>query len=117
MKMRWFVVGLSVGLLGLGGCKSAFVEADVRNATATAVSLVEVDYPSASFGKESLGAGATYHYRFKVQGDGKTKILWTDAAQKEHSAGGPVLKEGQAGPLTVTITGESAVWDVAGLKP
>ncbi len=117
MKMRWLAVCLSVGVVGMGGCKSAFVEADVRNATATPVSLVEVDYPSASFGKESLGAGATYHYRFKIQGEGKTKILWTDEKQKEHSADGPVLKEGQQGPLTVTITGDCAVWDVAGLKP
>ncbi len=117
MKMRWLAVGLSVGMVVLGGCRSSFVEADVRNATATPVSLVEVDYPSASFGKESLGAGATYHYRFKIQGDGATKILWTDMAQKEHTVSGPVLKEGQQGPLTVTITGDSAVWDVAGLRP
>jgi hypothetical protein len=114
--MRWLAVGLSVAVVCLGGCKSAFVEADVKNASGAAVSLVEVDYPSASFGKESLDAGATYHYRFKIQGDGATKILWTDAGQKEHTVAGPVIKEGQQGPLMVTITGPTAVWDVAGLK-
>jgi len=103
-------------LVMLAGCHSAFVEADVKNATGAAVSLVEVDYPSASFGTESLAAGATYHYRFKILGDGATKVLWTDAAHRDHSAGGPVLKEGQEGALVVTIVGEKAVWETK-LRP
>jgi hypothetical protein len=114
MTMRWFVLGLSV--LGMAGCRSAFVEADVVNGTGAAVSLVEVDYPSASFGVESLGAGAKYHYRFKIQGEGATKVMWTDAARKEHTVAGPKLSEGEQGPLTVTITGDGAVWK-AELKP
>jgi len=98
------------GLVMLAGCHSHYVEADVKNATGAAVSLVEVDYPSASFGTESLAAGAVYHYRFKILGDGATKVLWTDAAHRDHSVGGPVLKEGQEGTLVVTIEGETAVW-------
>jgi hypothetical protein len=77
---------------------------------------VEVDYPSASFGVESLGAGAVYHYRFKILGDGATKVIWTDAARKEHTVSGPVLKEGQQGGLTVRIEGGTAVWKTA-LQP
>ncbi len=107
--MRWVLLGLSV--LGLAGCRSAFVETDVVNASGAPVSLVEVDYPSASFGVESLGVGAKYHYRFKVQGAGGTKVMWTDAARKEHTVAGPKLTEGEQGPLTVTITGDNAVWD------
>ncbi len=105
-----------VVLLGLVGCHSHYVEADVVNASGAAVSLVEVDYPSASFGVESLGAGATYHYRFKILGDGATKVIWTDAARKENTVGGPVLKEGQEGGLTVRIEGGTAVWTTA-LRP
>jgi len=101
---------LLVGALGLCGCRSAYVEADVKNATDKPVSLVEVDYPSASFGVGSLAAGATYHYRFKILGNGATKILWTDAAEKEHSVAGPGLNEGQQGGLTVTISGDAATW-------
>jgi hypothetical protein len=65
---------------------------------------------------ESLGAGATYHYRFKILGDGTAKVMWTDAARKEHTVGGPVLKEGQEGGLTVSIEGGTAVWTTA-LRP
>jgi hypothetical protein len=104
-------VGLGMVLVGLAGCHSHYVEADVRNDSGGAVSLVEVDYPSASFGKESLASGAVYHYRFKILGDGPTKILWTDAERRDHSVGGPVLQEGQEGSLTVRIVGGTAEWD------
>jgi len=115
--MRIAFAGIvAVGLLGIGGCKSAYVEAEVVNASGTPVSLVEVDYPSASFGVGALGAGATYHYRFKILGSSATKVLWTDAAQKEHTVSGPVLQEGQQGTLTVTIDSNTAVWATA-LKP
>jgi hypothetical protein len=108
------------GLMGLAlltgaGCHSAYIEATVKNASGGGVSLVEVDYPSASFGREALAAGAEYHYRFKVLGSGATKVLWTDAAHQEHSAAGPVLHEGDEGRLTVTLAA-TASWDLA-LKP
>jgi hypothetical protein len=106
---------LLLGLAGLSGCKSAYVEADVKNASGAAVSLVEVGYPSASFGVETLAAGATYHYRFKILGDGPTKVMWTDGEKKEHTVAGPKLNEGQQGRLAVTINADSAAWDVGGL--
>jgi hypothetical protein len=115
--MKILVAGLAaLVLLGAMGCKSAYVEADVVNATGAAVSLVEVDYPSASFGVESLGAGATYHYRFKILGDGGTKVMWTDAARREHTVSGPVLREGQQGSLVVRIEAGTAEWTPA-LQP
>jgi hypothetical protein len=103
------VAGLA-GLMVLAGCRSPYVEADVINATASPVSLVEVDYPSASFGTESLAAGATYHYRFKILGSGATKVLWTDAEHHDRSVAGPQLSEGQFGTLTVTLHGATAIW-------
>jgi len=92
------------------GCHSHYVEADITNATGTPLTLVELDYPSASFGTEALAAGATYHYRFKILGSGPTKILWTDAARHDHTVPGPQLSEGQQGALAVTITDTIATW-------
>ncbi len=115
--MRGLVLGVvAVGLVCLCGCRSAYVEADVVNATDAPVTLVEVDYPSASFGVESLAAGTTFHYRFKVLGSGPTKVMWTDAARKDHTAAGPELHEGQQGTLTVMIEGGTAEWKT-GLTP
>ena len=110
--MKWTGAVLAMGALGLGvtGCHSRYIEADVKNESGAAVSLVEVDYPSASFGKEALADGAVYHYKFKILGDGPTKILWTDAKRQDHSVGGPSLQEGQEGTLTITITETAAVW-------
>ena len=120
-KMKTMIERVGMGaaviaLAGLTGCHSHYVEADVKNDSGAAVSLVEVDYPSASFGTESLSSGAEYHYRFKILGDGPVKILWTDAQRQDHSVSGPSLQEGQEGTLTVTITGSTALWNT-GLRP
>jgi hypothetical protein len=102
----------AVVALGLCGCASKYVSAVVRNGSGAAVSVVEVDYPSASFGTDTLAAGAEYDYRFKILGDGPTKIQWLDASGKEHSGSGPALNEGEQGPLVVTLEPDGrAVWD------
>jgi len=116
MSRRAFAIFAATSLLAATGCHSAYIEATVTNATAAPVSLVEVDYPSASFGRESLAAGAGYHYRFKVLGEGPTKVLWTDAAHQDHTIPGPTLHEGDEGTLTITLTPATAAWNL-NLKP
>jgi hypothetical protein len=90
------------------GCHSHYVTADITNTTATPISLVELDYPSASFGTETLAAGATFHYRFKILGDGPSKLLWTDFLRHDHTLPGPHLNEGEEGSLSVTISTSTA---------
>jgi hypothetical protein len=109
--MARFAVVTLVALLCMAGCKSPYVNATVKNDTGAVVTLVEVDYPSASFGRESLAAGASYPYRFKVLGSGATKVSWTDAQRKDHTATGPELHEGQQGQLAITLTATGAQWD------
>jgi hypothetical protein len=110
MHLRTKPLALLTLLAAATGCHSAYIEADITNTTATPLTLVELDYPSASFGTETLAAGATYHYRFKILGSGPTKILWTDAARHDHTVPGPTLNEGQQGTLLVTITPTTADW-------
>jgi hypothetical protein len=102
--MRWCRAGLAVGFVVFAsGCHSAYVDATLTNATSEPVSLVEVDYPSASFGTQSLAPGAVFHYRFKVQGSGNLKLLWTDARRQDHTVNGPSLSEGSEGGLRIEI--------------
>ena len=101
----------ALSLLAISGCASKYVQAAVRNQTSGAVTLVEVDYPSASFGKETLPAGAEYDYRFKILGSGPAKVLWTDSHHQQHEVAGPQLNEGQQGTLIVTLTESGASWD------
>ncbi len=92
------------------GCHSNFVEATVTNATGQSIRLLEIDYPSASFGTQDLAAGASYHYRFKILGEGSAKLLWTDMQEKEHTVAGPALHEGQEGAMHIRIDPETADW-------
>jgi hypothetical protein len=94
----------------ISGCHSAFVEATVSNRTQQRLQLIEVDYPSASFGTQALAPGADYHYRFKIIGEGKLTLTYTDAANKEQKFNGPELKEGDEGPLHIIITSSGAEW-------
>jgi hypothetical protein len=100
----------------LTGCHSHYISMQVHNASGRPITLLEVDYPSASFGADTLANGADYNYRFKILGDGPTKLLWTDATQQNHTVAGPTLHEGQEGTLTATITPTAATW-TAHLKP
>ena len=99
--------------LTFSGCHSAYVEATVSNHTSSPISLVEVDYPSASFGTQNLAPGADFHYRFKVLGSGPMKLLWTDSTRKEHAEPGPGLKEDAEGPLAIVITSSGVEWHPA----
>lgn len=110
--MRFFrAVTPCAALLFACGCHSAFIEADVVNKTAAPIPLVEVEYPSASFGTQDLAPGGVYHYRFKVLGSGAAKVLWTDARHAEHSVAGPALRENDEGTLTLTFDASGPVWD------
>jgi hypothetical protein len=111
--MHWAGIACILAALALGGltgCHSHYVQANITNNSGTAISLLELDYPSASFGVDSLASDAVYHYRFKILGSGPTKLLWTDAQHHDHSVTGPSLQEGQEGTLTVTITPTAATW-------
>ncbi len=98
----WAVVlapALSAGI----GCHSYHVETTVENQTGAAIQLLEVDYPSASFGADSLAAGAQFHYRIQIQGTGPLKIQYTAANRRERQITGPTLSERQQGRLQIVL--------------
>lgn len=94
---------LAPALLTGVGCHSYHIETTVENRTGAAIQLLEVDYPSASFGADSLAAGAEFHYRIQIQGKGALKVLYaTDGGQKEQISG-PQLFEHQQGSLLIVL--------------
>jgi hypothetical protein len=92
------------------GCHSPYVAATVSNRTGQSIELLEVDYPSASFGTQNLAPGSDFHYRFKVLGSGHMKLLYTDSTHQDHKADGPFLKEGAEGLLSIAITPTGVTW-------
>jgi hypothetical protein len=109
--MRLFpIAGLAFCVAGISGCHSAYIQATISNQTAQPLSLVEVDYPSASFGMQTLAPGQDFHYRFKVLNSGDLKLLYTDSHQNNQSFKGPHLQETDEGTLTIVIAKAAPEW-------
>jgi hypothetical protein len=106
--MRWFarmvlLPGISLVGVVLSGCHSAHVEVAVENRTGAPVRLLEVDYPSASFGSDELATGATMHYRIQVQGSGPVKVQYATADGRQLQMEGAALAERQEGSLKIVL--------------
>jgi len=87
----------------LSGCHSYHIDATIENRTGAPIQLLEVDYPSASFGADSLPAGAEFHYRFQVRGNGQVKLSYTAPNGQTVQISGPTLAEHQQGLLDIVL--------------
>jgi hypothetical protein len=100
--------------LVLIGCHSAHVEVTVENHTGGPIRLLEVDYPSASFGADTLATGAVLHYRIQVQGSGPVKVQYTPQGNHPIQFQGPDLSEGEEGNMQITFEPEGKYkWGVS----
>ncbi len=97
-------------LFSLLGCHSAVIDTTLENRSGAPITLLEVDYPSASFGTQNLANGADFHYRFKVLGSGPLKLTYTDSTRHDHTSAGPELKEGAEGLLQIVIEPGNVRW-------
>lgn len=104
--LRAFVLIFSCAVLA--GCRSRVVEVKLINASPQPLTIIVVDYPSATFGVDKLGPGATYQYPIKPVATGPLKVQFTDAQGHSHSYTGPALHKNDQGQLTVTLTQDSA---------
>jgi len=87
----------------LSACHSFHIDVAVENQTGAPVRLVEVDYPNASFGADSIAPGAAYHYRFQVQESGPIKVQYTAGDNHQFQITGPTLAERQEGTLQIVL--------------
>ena len=60
--------------IALSACHSYHIDVTVRNNTGGPISLLEVDYPIASFGADALAAGADFHHRIQTRGSAPIKV-------------------------------------------
>ena len=91
-------------VLGLAaGCHSYHVETTVENRTGAAIQLLEIDYPSASFGANSVAAGAIFHYRIQLRGSGPLKVQYTAGDGRQAQIDGPLVAERQEGRLQIVL--------------
>ena len=85
------------------GCHSFHVETTVENRTGEAIQLLEVDYPSASFGAGILASGADFHYSIQLRGSGPVKVQYTAKDLHQVQIEGPTLAEPQEGQLEIVL--------------
>ena len=103
-RTKLWSAGLSLlAACALAGCHSYHIETTVENRTGAPIQLLEVDYPSASFGADRLDDGADYHYRFQVRGSGTVNVQYTGVGGREVKINGPALDEGEQGQLQIVL--------------
>jgi hypothetical protein len=94
---------LSASAAMLTACHSYHIEATVKNNTGGPISLLEVDYPSASFGADAVAASGEFHHRIQTRGSGPLKVQYTDGSGKQVQVSGPNLYEDQEGRIEVDL--------------
>jgi hypothetical protein len=108
-----FVLALS---LAISGCRSHHVDCVVENRTGAIIHQVEIDYPSASFGIDTLTAGQIYLYKLQVRGVGLLKVQYTDSGGKQVQLKGTKLAEGDRGQYLIILLPDGQVQWVPSLN-
>lgn len=106
LRCYWNIAVAACALLCLVpilACHSYHIETTIENRTGAPITLMEVDYPSASFGADALAAGADYHYRIQIRGSGQVTVQYTAANGYQVQVKGPTLYEKQEGTLQIVL--------------
>lgn len=90
------------------GCRSRVIQVTLINTSTQPVSNIIVDYPGATFGKNTLAPGDAYHYVIKPVETGALKIQFTNAQGANHSFTGPTLRKDQEGSIEIKVNQDSA---------
>ncbi len=97
---------LFAAMIPLVACHSYHIETTVENRTGGTIQLLEVDYPSAGFGADSMAAGASLPYRIQVRGSGLLKVQYTASDGRLAQIEGPALSERQEGRIEIVLLPE-----------
>jgi hypothetical protein len=116
-RHRLRILVICAFVLAASGCKSYWIDADIENQTGQPIHELEVDYPTASFGTNTLAPGAAMHYRFQTRGTGPVKVEYTFGDGKTTHAQGITLEEHQQGQLTIRLLPNGKVEFVPKLQP
>jgi hypothetical protein len=87
----------------IAGCHSYRIDATVENRTGEAITELEVDYPSASFGTNRVAPDGVFHYRFQVRDSGPMTVQYTAANGHQVKVSGPTLHERQEGAVGIVL--------------
>jgi len=96
MRLRRGIFALLLpALMAAAGCHSYHVETTVVNRTGQTIQLLEVEYPSATFGANRMAAGDILHYRIQLRDRG--------GGGQPAQTQGPEVAERQEGRLEIVL--------------
>jgi hypothetical protein len=104
-------------LLVAAGCHSYHIEASVENRTGGTITLLEVDYPSASFGADTLAGDQVFHHRIQTRDSGPISVQYTAAHGRQVLAKGPTLYEKQEGSIEIVLLPDGKIEFHPALSP
>jgi hypothetical protein len=107
MKSFRFAAAL-VFLIALAGCRAHVVKISLTNTSAEPIKTIIVDYPDATFGKDTLAPGETYFSLIKALDHGPIKVRFTDAQGGNHAYETISLQQGDDGSVNIRLTQTSA---------
>jgi hypothetical protein len=114
-RAAWAV--LLLPLLIAASCRTYIVNVTIENHTGGAVNLLEVDYPSASFGVDTIPPGAVYHYHLQLQDSGPIKISYMEGEKQKYTSTGPAVHQNQQGQLEIVLNANGKTEFHAQLAP
>jgi hypothetical protein len=99
---------LLIILLALAGCRAHVVKISLTNTSAQPLKTIIVDYPKATFGKDTLAPGETYFSLIKPLDQGPIRVRFTDAQGTSHAYQSISLQQGDDGSVNIRLTQTSA---------
>lgn len=110
-------LALMAGMVLASGCKSHHIDITVENHTGALLQQLEIDYPSASFGANTMVQDSILHYRVQVRGSGPVTAQYSLGGGKTVHVTGPAMDEAQDGQLKIVLEPEGKAEFLPVLKP
>ena len=107
MKSLRFAPAL-VFVIAMAGCRAHVVKISLTNTSTETIKTIVVDYPNATFGKDTLAPGETYFSLIKPVDHGPIKVMFTDAQGRIHAYKSISLQQGDDGSVNIKLTQNSA---------
>ncbi|HEY2114132.1 MAG TPA: hypothetical protein VGJ51_03535 [Candidatus Angelobacter sp.] len=97
-----------VFVIAMAGCRAHVVKISLTNTSTEPIKTIIVDYPTATFGKDTLAPRETYFSLVKPVDKGPIKVRFTDAQGTTHTYQSIALQLGDDGSVDIKLTQTSA---------